>query len=255
MRHAAYSTVRVLVRVAGRRYACMAADDAIMVENVAQRRLRHVASALPSSTGHGSSDPTSHVSNECRPLRSHSIRSDYLGGVQTAVHVLLPRNYDAAKRHRVLYILPVVCGEEDGVPAWGRPLDVANRHGFTDAYNAIVVMATFPSLSVRPNTLYVNHPSRADMRDEDYFCKDVVPLVDKLYSTVAKPCGRLLTGFCASGNGATWMLLRHLDMFGKSAVWETWLDLSHMHPPDIMPTCTLCRWAMKKTSSSIAPSV
>jgi hypothetical protein len=29
------------------------------------------------------------------------------------------------------------------------------------------------------------------------------------------------------------MLLRHLDMFGKSAVWETWLDLSHMHPPDV----------------------
>jgi hypothetical protein len=71
------------------------------------------------------------------------------------------------------------------------------------------------------------------MQDENYFCADVVPLVDQHYSTIAKPCGRFLVGFCASGNGATWMLLRHLDMFGKSAVWETWLDLSHMHPPDV----------------------
>lgn len=163
----------------------------------------------------------------------HQIRSDHLGGAETSVHVLLPQRYDTAKRYRVLYLLPVVCGEVDGVPAWGRPLDVASQHGFADAYNVIVVMATFPSLSVRPNTLYVNHPTRSDMQDEDYFCSDVVPLVDRLYSTIPKPCGRFLTGFCASGNGATWMLLRHLDMFGKSAVWETWLDLSHMYPPDV----------------------
>ena len=77
-----------------------------------------------------------------------------------------------------------------------------------------------------------NVAGSADMQDEDYLVKTVVPLIDSLCPTIAKPCGRSMVGFCASGNGATWMLLRHLDMFGKSAVWEAWLDLSHMHSPD-----------------------
>jgi hypothetical protein len=242
-----------------------------------RRRLANVAAALPRSTSSSatttSSAATTSSDDDGALPRVHLLNSAHLGGAQTAVHVLLPRSYDpsaspeAQRRYRVLYILPVVCGELDGVPAWGRPLDVARQHSFADTHDVIVAMATFPSLSARPNTLYVNHPSRADMQDEDYFCKDVVPLVDSLYlpapanilcvirisetgwsphserfsiyvgrsryPTVAKPCGRFLTGFCASGNGATWMLLRHLDMFGKSAVWETWLDLSHMHPPDV----------------------
>ena len=162
----------------------------------------------------------------------HPICSSYLGGTETALHVLLPRSFDRSRRYRVLYILPVICGETDGVPAWGKPLDVAREHEFADRFDVIVAMATFPSASARPNTLYVNHPTRKDMQDEDYFMKVVVPLMDSLYPTVAKPCGRFLTGFCASGNGASWMLLRHLDVFGKSAVWDTWLDLRHMHPPD-----------------------
>lgn len=96
----------------------------------------------------------------------------------------------------------------------------------------IVAMATFPPVAARPNTLYVEHPTRADMQDESYFVKDVVPYIDAHYTTLAEPCGRLLTGFCASGNGAMWLLLRHLELFGRAAVWETWLDLTHMHEPD-----------------------
>jgi hypothetical protein len=28
------------------------------------------------------------------------------------------------------------------------------------------------------------------------------------------------------------LLLRHLDMFGKAAVWDTRLDMKKVHPPD-----------------------
>ena len=192
-------------------------------------RLGRVALALaPAAVGVGA------AAGRAATHRVHPLRSPHLGNAATECHVLLPRSFDPSspRRYRVLYMLPVVCGEADGVPAWGSPLAVAQQHGFADTHDVIVVMATFPSLTKRPNTMYVNHPTRADMQDEDYFVKDVVPLIDRLYPTIAKPCGRLLVGFCASGNGATWLLLRHLELFGKSAVWETWLDLSRMHPPD-----------------------
>ena len=157
----------------------------------------------------------------------HKIRSKYLGGVGTTIHVLLPKTFDKTKRYKVLYILPVVDGEVSGKRRWGKPLAIAQEHKFADKHNAICVMATFDR-----GTLYVNHPTKTDMQHEDYFVKDVVPFIDRHYPTLAEPRGRLLTGFCASGNGAMWTMLRHLDMFGKVAVWDTWLDIKKMHPPD-----------------------
>jgi len=160
-------------------------------------------------------------------LINHKIRSKYLGGVETTIQVQLPSTFDRKKRYRVLYILPVVDGEVGGTRRWGKPMEVAREHRFADRYDAIVVMATYDR-----GTLYVNHPTKKEMQHEDYFVKDVVPFVDKQYPTLAEPRGRLLTGFCASGNGAMWLLLRHLDMFGKSAVWDTWLSMTKMYPPD-----------------------
>ena len=160
-------------------------------------------------------------------LVAHKIRSKYLGGVETTIQVLLPSTFDPDRRYKVLYILPVVDGEVSGKPRWGKPMQIARERGFADKYDAICVMATFDR-----GTLYVNHPTRKDMQHEDYFVKDVVPFIDRHYPTLAEPRGRLLTGFCASGNGAMWLLLRHLDTFGKAAAWDTWLDMKKMHPPD-----------------------
>ena len=167
--------------------------------------------------------------NDVQPSQpiTHNIRSKYLGGAETTIYVMLPKSFDSARRYKVLYILPVINGETSGGPRWGKPLDVAAEHRFADKYDAICVMATFDR-----GTLYVNHPTQKDMQHEDYFVKEVVPFIDTHYPTLAEPRGRLLTGFCGSGNGAMWLLLRHLDKFGKAAVWETWLDMQKMHPPD-----------------------
>lgn len=160
-------------------------------------------------------------------LKSHELQSKFLGGARTTVQVLLPSNYNPRKSYRVLYILPVFDGEVTGQKRWGKPMEVAKKNRFADKYNALCVMATFPH-----GTLYANHPTDKTKQDEDYFVKDVVPFIDKHYPTVAEPRGRLLAGFCGSGNGAMWMLLRHLDIFGKAAAWDTWLDMTTMHPPD-----------------------
>jgi S-formylglutathione hydrolase FrmB len=50
--------------------------------------------------------------------------------------------------------------------------------------------------------------------------KDVVPLIDRTYPTLAKPEGRLLLGFSKSGWGAFSLLLRHPETFGKAAAWD-----------------------------------
>jgi hypothetical protein len=154
---------------------------------------------------------------------SHKIRSKYLGGVETAIHVLKPSKMDDGKRYPVLYILPVI----DGDAAWGKPFKIAQEENFPDKYGVICVMATFPR-----GTLYCNHPTKKNQQDESYFVQDVVPFVDQNYPTIAQAEGRYLTGFCASGSGGLWLLLRHLDMFGKVAAWDAWLDLDEMIEAD-----------------------
>lgn len=46
---------------------------------------------------------------------SHTIRSEHLGGAETAIHVLRPSMMEEGKRYPALYLLPVI----DGDAAWG----------------------------------------------------------------------------------------------------------------------------------------
>ena len=154
---------------------------------------------------------------------SHTIRSEHLGGAETAIHVLRPSKMVEGKRYPVLYLLPVI----DGEAAWGKPFEIAQEENFPDKYGVICVMATYPR-----GTLYCNHPTKRNQQDESYFVEDVVPFVDEHYPTIAEARGRSLVGFCASGSGGLWLMLRHLDLFGKVAAWDAWLDLNHMIEAD-----------------------
>ena len=142
---------------------------------------------------------------------SHKIQSEHLGGAETAIHVLRPSKMEKGKRYPVLYILPVI----DGDAAWGKPFKIAQDENFPDKYGVICVMATYPR-----GTLYCNHPTKRNQQDESHFVEDVVPFVDKHYPTIAEARGRSLVGFCASGSGGLWLMLRHLDLFGKVAAWD-----------------------------------
>lgn len=154
---------------------------------------------------------------------THKMVSEHLGGAETAIHLLLPSKMEKGVRYPVLYILPVV----DGNANWGQPFLVAQEENFADKYGVICAMTTYPR-----GTLYCNHPSKRNQQDEDYFVKDVVPFVDSHYPTIAEARGRRLVGFCASGSGGLWLMLRNLDLFGKAAAWDAWLDLDHMIDAD-----------------------
>jgi enterochelin esterase-like enzyme len=67
---------------------------------------------------------------------------------------------------------------------------------------------------------YADHPSKADIRQETYFLKVVLPFIEKNYPVKAEAGGRTLLGFSKSGWGAFSLLLRHPEFFGKAAAWD-----------------------------------
>ena len=139
----------------------------------------------------------------------YRVRSPYQRG-ETAVRFLVPVKLPAAERRRVLFVLPVEPELEnrfgDGL-ATVRKLDVAGRYGF------VVVAPTFSDLP-----WFCDHPTKAELRQETYMLKVVVPLAAKLYPHEAAHRG--LLGFSKSGWGAFSLLLRHPEAFGAAVAWD-----------------------------------
>ncbi len=68
---------------------------------------------------------------------------------------------------------------------------------------------------------YADHPTNSKLRQETYLLNVVVPAVERFYPTMEQPGGRLLIGFSKSGWGAFSLLLRHPDVFGRAAAWDS----------------------------------
>ncbi|WP_272721561.1 hypothetical protein, partial [Leclercia adecarboxylata] len=128
---------------------------------------------------------------------THAVDSEYQAR-PTEIRVLLPDQLDRAKKHPVLYVLPVEAAREakygDGLAEVKRG-DLHNKHGL------ICVAPTFAHLP-----WYADHPTDKTIRQETYFVKVVVPFIDRAYPSLATGEGRLLLGFSKSGWGA-WSLL------------------------------------------------
>ena len=141
----------------------------------------------------------------------HVLRSARQRG-PTRIRVLLPDKIDPARKHRVLYLLPVEKGDEarygDGL-AEAKRLDLANRYG---------VICVAPEFTNLP--WYADHPSDRQLQQETYFVKEVLPFVESKYRVVEGREGRLLVGFSKSGWGAFSLLLRHPDLFDRAAAWD-----------------------------------
>lgn len=141
----------------------------------------------------------------------HEVKSPYQSGT-TRLCVLLPDLPEKGKMYPVVYVLPVEAGTES---RYGDGLKEVKKLGLHNALRAVFVAPTFSHLP-----WYADHPTKADVRQETYFLKVVVPFVEKTYPAKAEPGGRLLLGFSKSGWGAYSLLLRHPDTFGKAAAWD-----------------------------------
>jgi len=141
----------------------------------------------------------------------HEVRSPYQHGT-TEIRVLLPDKLEKGQRYPVIYLLPVEAGKENH---YGDGLAEVKKHELHNKHRAIVVAPTFSHLP-----WYADHPTKSEIRQETYFVKVVVPFIEKTYPVQAEVDGRLLVGFSKSGWGAFSLLLRHPDLFGKSAAWD-----------------------------------
>lgn len=146
-----------------------------------------------------------------------SIRSVHQKG-ETLVEVLLPAGFDAAKAHRVLYVLPVVAGEE-AKSRWGDGLMELKKTGLADKHQLIAVTMTFDTLP-----WYVDHPTDKQIAQEKYL-REVIGRVEATYKTSGDKESRLLVGFSKSGWGAVSLLLRDPEFFGYAAAWDAPLAL------------------------------
>jgi S-formylglutathione hydrolase FrmB len=153
---------------------------------------------------------------EAEGVAKHVVESEYQKG-PTEIRVLLPEKLEKGKRYPVVYVLPVEAGTEsrfgNGLNEV-KKLDLHNKHGL------IFVAPTFSQLP-----WYADHPTKKDVRQETYFVKTVLPLVEEKYPALAEQKGRLLLGFSKSGWGAFSLLLRHPDVFGRAVAWDAPLNM------------------------------
>jgi len=141
----------------------------------------------------------------------HKLTSPYQSG-ETEVRVLLPEGLKPDEKLPVLYLLPV---EAERKTRWGDSLREVLRH---DLHNKHRLICAFPTFSALP--WYADHPTDAGIRQESYFIKDVLPLVERTYPVLGGRRGRLLVGFSKSGWGAYSLLLRHPKLFAAAAAWD-----------------------------------
>lgn len=117
---------------------------------------------------------------------------------------------DAPAECRIVFVLPVEPGEQH---AYGDGLAEAIKSGLHTKQNLILVAPSFTQLP-----WYADHTSNEKIRQDSYFIKSVLPMVDSLYP--AKKPRRLLLGFSKSGFGAYSLILRRPDLFEAAAVWD-----------------------------------
>ncbi|MGD9719967.1 MAG: alpha/beta hydrolase-fold protein [Pirellulales bacterium] len=141
----------------------------------------------------------------------HAVSSPHQGGA-TALRVLLPEPLERERRYPTIYVLPV---EDFDGEKYGNGLLEVKRHDLANKHQAIFVSPTFSHVP-----WFADHPSDPAIRQESYFVRDVVPLVEQTYPVRADRDGRLLLGFSKSGWGAWTLLLRQPDVFGRAAAWD-----------------------------------
>jgi endo-1,4-beta-xylanase len=78
-----------------------------------------------------------------------------------------------------------------------------------------------PVICVFPNGGMSGYRDRPDEKamGETLIIKELIPLIDKQYRTIAKPEGRTIAGFSMGGGGAVRLAIKHPDLFSAAASW------------------------------------
>jgi len=144
----------------------------------------------------------------------HVYHSDVLNG-EREMYVYTPPNYDRNRRYPVLYLLG---GSGELASTW----NIDGRAGFI-ADNLIADGKALPMIIAMPNNQVVHRsdPKHTELTF-DLFEKElrteVIPLIDKTYSTQATPHGRAIAGLSMGGRHAQLVGFKSLDLFASFGI-------------------------------------
>lgn len=147
-------------------------------------------------------------------ITRHIYHSDVLNG-EREMYVYTPPGYSPKKKYPVLYLMG-----GSGELASGWSLD--GRANFI-ADNLLAEGKMVPMLIAMPNNQVVHrsdpaHTEKTFKLLEDELKKQIVPFVDKTYSTRADRKGRALAGLSMGGRHTQLVGLTNLDMFSSFAI-------------------------------------
>ncbi len=152
-------------------------------------------------------------------LRELTIAAPSLAA-ETKVRVLLPDGYraDDGRRYPVLYLLHGAGGDETD---------------WTDAGGAEQATAGKPVIVVMPDggrsgwyTDWSNGGAGGPPAWERYHVRELIPLIDQRFRTVAARRGRAIAGLSMGGFGAFSYAARHPDLFTAAASYSGGVDLN-----------------------------
>jgi len=147
------------------------------------------------------------------------------------IYVYTPPNYDRSRRYPVLYLLG---GSGELASNW----NIEGRAGFI-ADNLIAEGKALPMIIAMPNNQIVHRsdPKHTELTFplfEKELRQEIVPLVDKTYSTRTDRRGRALAGLSMGGRHAQLVGFKALDMFASFGILSAGDPESEKSTPEFL---------------------
>lgn len=150
---------------------------------------------------------------------THGVIKSPSMGRDVGYNVWLPPQYNTenSKRFPVVYFLHGAGGNEN-----------SDAGGFSGMVQREITAGKIPPvICVFPNggmSGYRDNPETRIM-GESLIIKELIPLIDKQYRTVAGPEGRTICGFSMGGGGAIRLAVKYPEMFSAAAAWAAALNM------------------------------
>ena len=160
----------------------------------------------------------------------HVYHSNVLNG-EREIYVYTPPNYDRSRRYPVLYLLG---GSGELASNW----NIDGRAGFI-ADNLIAEGKALPMIIAMPNNQVVHRsdPKHTELTFplfEKEIRTEIIPLVDKTYSTQAGAHGRAIAGLSMGGRHAQLVGFKSLDLFASFGILSAGDPESEKSTPEFL---------------------
>lgn len=143
--------------------------------------------------------------------------STYSGSMKKNINsvVILPKGYNKAERYPVVYLLH---GFSDRYAKWVKTVPAIKDHA--DRLNLIIVCPDGNAAS-----WYFDSPVDPKWQYESYIIRELVPDIDKRYSTFKDRKKRAITGLSMGGHGALYLAIKHQDLFAAAGSMSGGVDI------------------------------